>query len=258
MPEQPLNTTEDPVTTDKDAPITVETIGIGIDELAGKNLGEGSAQNTSEPPPPQFSEPQPQIKDNKGQTFDPNIHQSNPDGTPKVNKFGNFYKKIPGRPSSNPNSSSSDPGNPSFNVPPGGSAGTQPGGMNDAQFEALSETILVLGNGIMVALLSDEIANTPDEHKALKMSLTPWLKSGDIKEVHPGVMFGMVALGLYLPKFGRPTVRQRLRFLSMKVRIAFENMLGRIFNRNAKKKVVEVDKQGNAQETVEFDESDIS
>lgn len=167
--------------------------------------------------------------DAHGVRFDPDIHRTRPDGTPAKNKHGNFYRKETGRPPG-PRPPPA-PGGPipaaTFNAPAGGGpAATLPAAGPD-RYDALAETFLRIGYGPLVILFTDDIRTTDQEHQILKSALANWLRVSQVEDLPPGLAFGLVATGIYLPKFTQPTVRQRLALYWLKIRGFFSGLFSR-------------------------------
>ena len=193
-----------------------------------------------------------------GEIFDPDVHRINADGRPYYDERGHFRRKQIGRPPlaekrshkakpketpaappprvpDTPTGPFHDPGVPSFND--GSPAGTTPGAAalpaptGPDKFDLAAEGFCKLGDAVMIRFFSEEIANTRDEHAALKTALAPALRESDIGDMPPWVVFGMVTLAIYLPKFEKPTVKQRATVLVVRVRGFFSRLMGRMFDR---------------------------
>jgi hypothetical protein len=200
---------------------------------AGPPAGPGNnlpAANAT--PPPEFT-------DTHGTKFDPSIHRMKPDGSPAKNKHGNFYRKDTGRPRNPPPKAAAKPARPAapaapipaaaFNAPPPGFAapGAPPPPAGPDRFDALAETILRIWYGPAVLIFSEEIRTTQEEHAVLKAALGEGLRSSDVEDLPPWVAFSLIAGGIYLPKFSKPTVKQRLGILVLRVRGFLSGLFGR-------------------------------
>jgi hypothetical protein len=176
--------------------------------------------------------------DARGTVFDPDRHRSGADGRPLRNSHGHFYSKLTGRPPKRgpdgrwqrmsngapaPGAAMPPPGadaGPAFASPPAG-----PG--NPDQYDALAETFLQIWYGPAVLAFTEDFRTTSGEHLVLKTALANWLRVKQMEELPEGWAFALVAAGVYLPKFQKPTVRERLALYVMKAKVFF----GRIFGR---------------------------
>jgi hypothetical protein len=209
---------ETPLKTDvkQDIPVKLPespTLDIFPDDLAKEILGK---QMGPEVPAPTF-EHQPEIKNEKdrdGKTFDPNTHAANPDGTPKKNKFGNFYRKDVGRKRNSPETQESA----SINETKG--TGNIPIFNENRvdEYEAMAETCLRLGDGAMVSILTDDVKLEDPEFLTLKTALVPALRSSGIKDIPPWMAFSLVGLGIYLPKLQKPKAKERVGIIINKIK----------------------------------------
>ena len=193
-----------------------------------------------------------------GEVFDPDVHKICSDGRPYYDTKGHFRRKLLGRPRLDEQKRShhakpketpdtppphvpeapSGPAFTAFDAPafndgspagaaPGASPLPAPGGPD--KYELAAEGFCKLGDAVMIRFFSEEIANSKDEHAALKTALAPALRESDIGDMPPWVAFSMVALAVYLPKFEKPTVKQRAAVLYLKVRGFFARTMGRFF-----------------------------
>lgn len=194
-------------------PMDSPTLDIFPDDLAREILGKPAGP---EPAAPTF-EPQPAIqneKDRDGKTFDPATHAANPDGTPKKNKFGNFYRKDVGRKRNNGESTTQQP---SFETPQNSNSPHFNENRVD-EYEAMAETCLRLGDGAMVSILTDDVKLEDPEFLTLKSALVPALRSSGIKDIPPWMAFSLVGLGIYLPKLQKPKAKERVGAIINKLR----------------------------------------
>jgi len=184
---------------------------VTADDLVDNNLVSGNPavmENLAQPPAPEFSVPAVSDVpiDASGQKFDPTRHHIDENGKPRVNFKGNFYGT--GRKKKNPENAQ-----PVFDTPPGE---VQPD-----KYPALAETLLRIGYGPLELVLSEEIRTTPEEHQALKLTLAEWLRVSEMQDLPPWLAFTCVAAGVYLPKFSKPTVKERLTLVWLKMRTLF-------------------------------------
>jgi hypothetical protein len=193
-----------------------------------------------------------------GEVFDPDVHKVNSDGRPYYDNKGHFRRKLVGRPRLDEQKRShhaklketpdtppphvpeapSGPAFTAFDAPSfndGSPAGTAPGASplpapgGPDKYEIAAEGFCKLGDAVMIKFFSEEIANTKDEHAALKTALAPALRESDIGDMPPWIAFSMVTLAVYLPKFEKPTVKDRATVLFLRVRSFFSRFMGRMF-----------------------------
>lgn len=178
-------------------------------------------------------------QDDAGVSFDPFIHKANEDGTPAKNKNGRFYSKFIGRAGSkrkseNGNGVSPAPQKPSepglFEETPkfeGLDNGT-PSPVSNAPAsvqatppdEAQGATLLLIPtvDGCMQSLFGPDIALTEEDKKIAEPITASFLRSKNMKDIPPGIALAMVAVAIYGPKFQKPTVKEKLILIWIKIR----------------------------------------
>ena len=82
----------------------------------------------------------------------------------------------------------------------------------------MAETFLQIGEAaILVPIFTQEIKASQEEHNALKSTLAPALRASQIDDMPPWLAFACVSIGVYAPKFTKPTVRERAIMLWLRI-----------------------------------------
>lgn len=171
--------------------------------------------------------PSPQVwRDARGTLFDPANHATNEDGTPKTNKFGNFYSKAVGQkgkiPGARPTATPRPP--PSFAISSGGpmpAPGANDDEMTADSFDGMAEVYLQSSYGPAMLLFSEEVKPDKDEHAALRQALAAVLRKRQATELSPEWTFGLLAIAIIVKKTEKPRVRERLALWWLKVKGLF-------------------------------------
>lgn len=160
--------------------------------------------------------------DKKGVKFDPNIHAANSDGSPKVNSFGSFYSKNVGKGAKRaPASTTSTPGTEQTTDEPAKFAGVeQPPGEPDAAAGAAMMLVPTV-DGLMQSLFSEGVALTEQDKQVVTPVLAAYMRSKNMKDIPPGIALAMITVAIYGPKFSKPSVKERLTLIVLKVRNFF-------------------------------------
>lgn len=201
---------------------------VTADELAAPLAEAMPAPSTS--PAPEELENKPVgaaavPKDSKGVSFDPAKHKAAANGTPMVNKNGEYYPKHLGR-APDATKKANPPPRPTF----AGQA-TQPTGEarridptledlppGEDQYTMQAEVFLQMGYGPIVALFTADAKPDPDQHLALKQSLGAWLRVKKLKDIPPGAAFALCAIGVFMSKLEKPTVRERAAMVYLRAK----------------------------------------
>lgn len=189
---------------------------------------------------------EPLEKDDGGTVFNPAEHASDENGKPKKNARGRFYSKFIGRGGAAKRAGATAPGSaapkterplPKFEgapennriptaeqvdaVQPGQDA-RGPGEQTPDAAEGMSLMIIPTVDGIAQSVFGPDIALTGNDVKAAQPVLAGYLRQKNVRDISPGWALVAVCSAIYLPKFAKPTVKERLTLLVLKVR----NLLG--------------------------------
>ncbi len=159
--------------------------------------------------------------DKKGVKFDPNIHAANSDGSPRVNSFGSFYSKNVGRGAKKAPGTPAEPSAaPSTNEPAKFAGVEQPPGEPDAAAGAAMMLVPTV-DGLMQSLFSEDVALTEQDKQVVTPVLASYMRSKNMKDIPPGIALAMITVAIYGPKFSKPSVKERLTLIVLKVRNFF-------------------------------------
>jgi hypothetical protein len=181
-------------------------------------------------------------QDDAGVSFDPFIHMTEEDGSPAKNKRGRFYSKFIGRAGSKRKSENgngispapqpqSEPGifdeKPKFegldNGTPSPVSNAPASAPANPPDEAQGATLLLIPtvDGCMQSLFGPDIALSDEEKKIAEPITANFLRSKNMKDIPPGIALAMVAIAIYGPKFQKPTVKEKLILMWIKIRGIF-------------------------------------
>ena len=183
-------------------------------------LTEGQTKESAPPDSPKFERP----KDASGTEFDPENHAVDENGTPKKNFKGNFYSNKQGRGRKGKVSTESttpapDRGAPSFNVP--GGAPVDPNLGKEAtpdEYDMMAEVYLQSAYGPLMIALSESMRPDVEQHKALKQSLSAYLRYKKATELSPGWGFAVTAAAVFVAKTAEPSVKERLAMWGVRIK----------------------------------------
>lgn len=156
--------------------------------------------------------------DGKGQKFDPALHATNEDGTPKRNTKGNFYSRYIGR--AGAGRKAGETGEPTEAASFAGveqAAPSVPPAMKD-EAEGAALMLVPTVDGVMQSVFSADIALTDDDKKVITPVLAAYMRSKNMKDIPPGMALVMVAVAVYAPKFQKPTVKERIALIWLKLK----------------------------------------
>lgn len=187
-----------------------------------------------------------EIKDDGGTVFNPAEHAADENGNPKKNAKGRFYSKFIGRggaakkaaaggnpapvapvnrpapkfegaPENNriPTIEQVDAVQPGSDAPP---AGHQ---TPDAA-QGMALMVIPTVDGIAQNLFGPDVALSAQEKQVLEPVCAEYMRAKNIKDISPGWALVATVSAIYLPKFAKPTVKERLTLIVLKIR----NLLG--------------------------------
>ena len=157
------------------------------------------APNGAQPNAPQSGE----LKDRKGRVFNPQIHSSNPDGTPKFNKNGLFIFKGAGRPK--------------------GSAANEAEDYGADNYDAQAEQMLRLYYGGMQTVFDDDAWQPTDEaeHTFVKNPLARVFREMQMPQLPAKLEFGLAFSAYNIKRTQSPKTKEKLIILWLRVRAWF-------------------------------------
>ncbi len=156
--------------------------------------------------------------DSRGVEFDPALHVADDNGRPKRNKKGYFYSKNIGRGGAARLEEDDDEPKVTF-------AGlTDPAGEGtpDAKAQGLAEMFVPLLDGAMQNVFTEGVALTETDKKQIMPIAAGYIKAKGMTDVPPGVALTLALVGIYAPKFTKPTVKERCALLYMKLSAMFK------------------------------------
>lgn len=178
-------------------------------EAAGDSTAPGKGQKGEKGKggidPKQYSH----LKDKNGFSFDPEIHETKKDGTPKLSK-NNILCRRPGRRAGASKSRV-------FAGPqkPEDKAEVLPGSEN-AHYEAAGRAMAQTVFGVGVMLFGEEWRPMRqeqvglDEAAQMQDAWADYFRARGVVDVPPGVAVGIAMVSYALPRFGMPKTRSRL------------------------------------------------
>lgn len=161
--------------------------------------------------------------DKKGQKFDPAIHAADENGNPKTNSFGNFYSKNVGRGRKGPAEDSPKVEEPAKPVEFAGVPRVETPAPDAPPDEALGAAMMLVPtvDGIMQSVFSDGVALTDQDKQIVTPVLAAYMRSKNMKDIPPGIALAMITVAIYGPKFAKPSVKERITLIILKVRSFF-------------------------------------
>jgi hypothetical protein len=190
----------------------------------------------------------PPEKDEAGNLFNPLEHAAEENGTPKRNSKGLFYSKFIGRGGAAKRAAAGvGDGTPAGHSPfgkgnvgvvarplpkfegapetanggPGDTTTAQPAATNHAEpdaAEGMSLMIIPTVDGIAQALFGKEIALTPEDISVARPAVAGYMRAKNAKDISPGWALVLICTAIYGPKFAKPTVKERVTLLFLKIK----------------------------------------
>lgn len=183
-----------------------------------------------------------EIKDDFGTVFNPAEHKADEKGNPVKNKAGRFYSKFIGRAGSarkagvgniadfvannkpadggpkEPPTFEGAPETPSNPAPAVDPAGTAP---QPDPADGMALMLIPTIDGVMQSLFSEGVALSNKEKEIMQPVAAAYLRSKGAKDIPPGLALTMVAVAIYGPKFQKPTVKERITLIALKLKTWF-------------------------------------
>ncbi len=212
--------------------------------IAGMPEVTGGSEPKETPLPDPGTAPLPgfEIKDDFGTVFNPAEHKADEKGNPVKNKAGRFYSKFIGRAGSARKAGVGQIGDfvrdnlpadggpkdpPTFEGAPGGTVPAPSGGeMSRAEpqpdpADGMALMLIPTIDGVMQSLFSEGVALSNKEKEIMQPVAAAYLRSKGAKDIPPGLALTMVAVAIYGPKFQKPTVKERITLIALKLKTWF-------------------------------------
>ena len=165
-------------------------------------------------------EAQKEPRDKNGATFDPEIHQSNPDGTPKLTTKGKLSLKPGNRRKTSTNSAptASRPSSQSY-VPPIGGSGPAPPPQPDQgpDFRQIAQLTVDNELAVMAIAMGSGWRAEATEREALIDAWESYYREKGITEVSPLTMLLMVHSGYAAKRLMAPDDETKTRYQAVKL-----------------------------------------
>lgn len=213
-------------------PAPAEVTAVTADEIVaplGERMPEVTAANPSAesspgpatiPPPTPSAVPGEKIlRDSRGVKFDAFRHQTNPDGTPRLNAKGNYmlkneYRLGRIRRDGSTRQESSPDDAPTF-------AG-EPANVQQDQYDLAAEVYLQAAYGPLQIAFGPDVKADADDHKALKVAVANYLRSTGATELSPGWALTITIAAFAAKKASVPTVQERALSIWDKIKSVFK------------------------------------
>lgn len=185
--------------------------GTGADSAAPETGPKGE-KGKAGVNPKQYSH----LKDKNGFSFDPDIHETKKDGTPKLSKNGVLCRR-PGRRAGASKSRV-------FTGPqPGEQAEILPGTESahyDAAGRAMAQTIFAAGAALFGEEWQPQRVESVglDEDAQMQSAWADYFRARGVVDVPPGVAVGIAMVSYALPRLSMPKTRNRIKGLIAKFR----------------------------------------
>jgi len=219
---EPAKVSAPPETSSAAVPVVADDLTkdliTGMPEVTDPKVSNPTAETLASPAPANVAG----AIDKKGVKFDPNIHAANPDGSPKVNSFGSFYSKNVGRGSKGPKSDKSETsGAPTANNEPAKFAGVEEPPSPPDEATGAAMMLVPTVDGIMQSVFSEGVALTDQDKAIVTPVLAAYMRSKNMKDIPPGIALAMITVAIYGPKFAKPSVKERLTLIILKIKNLF-------------------------------------
>lgn len=157
---------------------------------------ENAPENIAPPAPP-----------DNDKVFNPDIHATNPDGSPRKNKDGTFSRKR-GRKSGVTNKAEGVTFSEAQNAT----------GVAD-EYDHAAALYFDTGSGVAVSLLSEEWnPDNPDERAGMVRAIAAYLRAKGSVDISPGQALTFALIAYAGKRLSRPTTKERLKLWFLKVR----------------------------------------
>jgi hypothetical protein len=160
---------------------------------------------------------QPEIRDDEGNVFDPNIFKTGDDGKPLL-KNGRFVRLKRGRPAG---STTSAPTGETSSAPKLSTA-TSADGVPD-QYDNAAALYFDMSTGLACGFISDEFKPDSDAERAgMIRAVAAYLRAKGSVEVTPGQALAFACVAYVGARLGRPKTSDKLKLWALKVRDFFK------------------------------------
>ena len=160
---------------------------------------------------------QPEIRDEEGNVFDPNIFKSGDDGKPLL-KNGRFVRLKRGRPAG---STTSAPNGETASAPKLSTA-TSADGVPD-QYDNAAALYFDMGTGLACGFISDEFKPDSDAERAgMIRAVAAYLRAKGSVEITPGQALAFACVAYVGARLSRPKTSEKLKLWALKIRDFFK------------------------------------
>lgn len=157
------------------------------------------------------------MKDKRGDTFDPNIHAVEEDGTPKMTAAGNFSKKR-GRKAGQTNSTlnTGSVQKPQETIDPQKALKNKQRQAGNAAANTLITLGVVMGGEEWQPIKNEE--HGIDEKFTLEMAFSDYFEAKQMEDIPAGIALSIAIIGYAAPRFTMPKTQERSKSLWGKVK----------------------------------------